>query len=211
MQASDGRLLTWADAKLTQSLADGELPIPTVVRDHGDLRLTVTAFARGEEGHSVVWARYRVENRSAAAMNAALHLAIRPLQVNPSWQFLATPGGAADITSLEQKENRIVVNDATTIVPVTALESFRAQKNKSVDAKVTLGARGDRSVLEKYQDELADLFIVSAVAIAPGEDTVAVEPHTGPRCERCWKHYDQLAAEPSDVCVRCAEALKVKS
>ncbi len=92
-----------------------------------------------------------------------------------------------------------------------ALEPFRAQKNKSVDAKVTLQASGNRATLEKYQSELADLFIVSAVAIAPGDDTVLVEPHTGPRCERCWKHYDHLAADPNDVCVRCAEALKARS
>ena len=63
----------------------------------------------------------------------------------------------------------------------------------------------------KYQGELADLFIVSAVAIGNGEDTVTVEAHDGPRCERCWKHYDKLAANPPDVCERCAEALKVKS
>ena len=92
-----------------------------------------------------------------------------------------------------------------------ALEPFRAQKNKSVDAKVTLHAAGDRATLEKYQGELADLFIVSGVSIAAGDDTVSVEAHTGPRCERCWKHYDALAADPPDVCVRCAAALKAKS
>lgn len=92
-----------------------------------------------------------------------------------------------------------------------ALEPFRAQKNKSVDARVTLSAAADRPTLEKYQAELADLFIVSAVQIAAGEDTVSVEAHAGPRCERCWKHYDALAADPPDVCVRCAAALKAKS
>ena len=70
---------------------------------------------------------------------------------------------------------------------------------------------GDRATLEKYQGELADLFIVSAVELAAGADTVVVEPHPGPRCERCWKHYDQLAADPPDVCERCAAALKARS
>jgi isoleucyl-tRNA synthetase len=88
-----------------------------------------------------------------------------------------------------------------------ALEPFRAAKNKSVDAKVTLHASGNPATLEKYQAELVDLFIVSGVAIAAGDDTVAVQPHPGPRCERCWKHYDHLAEDPSDVCVRCAAAL----
>ncbi len=88
-----------------------------------------------------------------------------------------------------------------------ALEPFRAQKNKSVDAKVTLLAGNDRDVLTKYQAELADLMIVSAVEIAAGEGTVQVAAHPGPRCERCWKHFDKLAAEPNDVCDRCAAAL----
>jgi isoleucyl-tRNA synthetase len=89
-----------------------------------------------------------------------------------------------------------------------ALEPFRAAKNKSVDARVVLRAGADRAILDKYAGELADLFIVSGVEIAAGDDTVAVEPHPGPRCERCWKRFDQLAAEPPDVCARCASALQ---
>jgi isoleucyl-tRNA synthetase len=88
------------------------------------------------------------------------------------------------------------------------LEPFRAEKRKSVDAAVTLRAGSDRAVLEKYAAELADLFIVSAVNVEAGADEVVVAPHAGPRCERCWKHFDRLAAQPADVCERCAEALR---
>ena len=88
-----------------------------------------------------------------------------------------------------------------------ALEPFRAAKNRSVDARLTLHAAGDRDTLDRYRDELADLFIVSEVAIAKGDGTVTVESHPGPRCERCWKHFPQLAADPPDVCTRCAQAL----
>ncbi len=91
-----------------------------------------------------------------------------------------------------------------------ALEPFRAQKHKSVDAAVTLHAHAAESgVLERYQAELPDLFIVSSVAIAAaGEPSVEVTEHTGPRCERCWKHFAKLAAAPNDVCERCAAALR---
>ncbi|HEY4182432.1 MAG TPA: isoleucine--tRNA ligase [Kofleriaceae bacterium] len=91
-----------------------------------------------------------------------------------------------------------------------ALEPFRATKKKSVDASVVLRpAASERGVLERYKAELADLFIVSAATIgADGDGTVEVTEHTGLRCERCWKHYDKLAAEPNDVCERCATALK---
>jgi len=90
-----------------------------------------------------------------------------------------------------------------------ALEPFRAQKNKSVDARVALHpAANERDTLTRYAGELADLFIVSGVTIgANGDGTVDVAAHTGPRCERCWKHFDLLAAEPNDVCERCAAAL----
>ena len=64
------RLFTWADAKLTQSLEDGELPIPSVVRDHGDVKLTVTdepvttvrLIPHGRSGDELA-ERYTVEAR----------------------------------------------------------------------------------------------------------------------------------------------------
>ncbi|MFT3692297.1 MAG: isoleucine--tRNA ligase [Kofleriaceae bacterium] len=92
-----------------------------------------------------------------------------------------------------------------------ALEPFRAQKNKSVDAAVTLKASAaDRAVLARHEAELADLFITSAVTLADGTGEVDVAAHPGPKCERCWKHYDHLAAEPNDVCERCAAALAAR-
>jgi len=90
-----------------------------------------------------------------------------------------------------------------------ALEPFRAAGNKSIDARVTLLHPPGDPLLTAYRDELADLFIVSDVALetAATED-VRIELHTGPRCERCRKHFDHLAADPNDVCQRCAEALR---
>src|SRR3569623_1797595 len=50
-----------------------------------------------------------------------------------------------------------------------ALEPFRAQKNRSVDAHVTLHATpADLPLLERYRSELADLFIVSDVVLGTG-------------------------------------------
>ncbi|MGE0869156.1 MAG: isoleucine--tRNA ligase [Kofleriaceae bacterium] len=100
-----------------------------------------------------------------------------------------------------------------------ALEPFRAEKNKSVDARVTLYHSPKDQDLKTYRDELADLFIVSEVVLkeasrngGPSDDAedVKVELHPGKRCERCWKRYDMLAAKPDDVCERCARALEVR-
>jgi isoleucyl-tRNA synthetase len=90
-----------------------------------------------------------------------------------------------------------------------ALEPFRAAGNKSTDARVTLLHAPSDPLLTAYRDELADLFIVSEVQLSTSAtEDVKVELHTGPRCERCRKHFDALAADPNDVCQRCAEALR---
>ncbi len=88
------------------------------------------------------------------------------------------------------------------------LEAFRAAKHKSLDAQVTLVAQADIHVLMRYADELADLFIVSAVELTEGPTpSVVVAEHGGAHCARCWKWFAELAAEPDDVCDRCATAL----
>ena len=120
------RLLTWADARPTQSLERGDLPIPSVRWATQPIDLTITAFATGAPGASVLHARYRVENRSAAPRSATLYLALRPFQVNPSWQFLNTTGGVAGIAALESDGRTITVNRERLIVPVTAPTGFGA-------------------------------------------------------------------------------------
>lgn len=106
------KVLTWAESRTTQSLEDGYLPIPTVMREAAlrspagvmlGMRLEVTSFVDGlpplEPGKGVVLARYRVTNIGVARRAGTLYLAARPLQVNPPYQFLNTPGGAARVES----------------------------------------------------------------------------------------------------------------
>ncbi len=90
-----------------------------------------------------------------------------------------------------------------------ALEPFRAGGHKSTDARVTLHHAASDPQLTAYRDELADLFLVSDVQLVAGAgEDIVVELHPGARCERCRKHFDVLAADPNDVCFRCAEALR---
>jgi isoleucyl-tRNA synthetase len=92
------------------------------------------------------------------------------------------------------------------------LEAFRAAKHKSIDARVTLAAlAADRAVLAKHAGELADLFIVSDVVVTDGaQRAVTVAEHPGPRCERCWRHFDQLDPAWVDACERCGQALRAR-
>jgi hypothetical protein len=92
--AVDGALRTWADVEATQSLADGDLPLPTVAWSLAGLRLEIAALADGAAGASRLLLRYRLSNARAAPVSARLALAARPLQVNPPQQFLNVAGGA---------------------------------------------------------------------------------------------------------------------
>ncbi|HEV7588619.1 MAG TPA: discoidin domain-containing protein [Longimicrobium sp.] len=123
--ASDGRLVTWADARHTQSLERGYLPIPSVRREVGDLALTVTAFAAGERGSSMLWVRYRVENRGARPSKPTLYVALRPFQVNPSAQFLNGSGGAATVRDVAWDGHAVTV-DGHRVVPLTRPAGFGA-------------------------------------------------------------------------------------
>lgn len=115
-----GRLVTWADATTRHALADGDLPIPSATWETKALTLETTALAAGLPGSSALLARYRVGNAAAAPRKVRLVLAIRPLQVNPPWQFLGTPGGVSEIRSLSFEGGRAVVNGKGRVVPLVA-------------------------------------------------------------------------------------------
>ncbi|MGE0399799.1 MAG: isoleucine--tRNA ligase [Kofleriaceae bacterium] len=141
------------------------------------------------------------------------------------WQYMPKLAGDPESVHVASFSDAQPPVDATTAIRITALqhalawrervtkavEPFRAQKKKSVDASVILEVsdEGQYDALQSLLDELPDLFIVSSVQLArAAADGVKVTDHAGPRCERCWKHYDQLAVDPPDVCDRCATALK---
>ncbi len=93
------------------------------------------------------------------------------------------------------------------------LEEFRAKKNKSLDATVTVKPpAADRELVAARADMLADLFIVSDVVISADdasgdEPEFIVDNHSGSRCERCWKWYEALSDKHDDLCTRCATAV----
>ena len=68
---ADGELITWADAEVTVSLAQGVLPIPSSTWRRHDLTLTVTTFAAIESGRRQVRAAYRVANAGPASRTRA--------------------------------------------------------------------------------------------------------------------------------------------
>jgi F5/8 type C domain len=177
-----GKLVTWRDATITQSLDQGYLPIPSVRWKRASLDLTVTAFATGRTDASFVVAHYRVTNHAKAAANATLYLALRPFQVNPAIQFLNTPGGTARIRSLERDGSRIHVNDDREIVSLTAPAGFSAATFDQGDVTEFL-SRGRLPVSSSVRDsfEHASGALAYALSLAPGQsrDVFVLVPLAG--------------------------------
>lgn len=107
-----------------------------------------------------------------------------------------------------------------------ALEEARVSKliGSSNDAQVALYPTEDQAqLLQSFgEEELARLFIVSAVHIHQSGDevsddvrafsesglAVAVAKAEGEKCQRCWKYSPQVGqAEPDDLCPRCASVV----
>jgi isoleucyl-tRNA synthetase len=91
-----------------------------------------------------------------------------------------------------------------------ALEEARAAKliGAPLEARLRI-AIGKHKVLESHASELPALFIVSQVALEPGEFKVTVEKAAGEKCERCWK-YSAAVGEDKEyptVCDSCSAAL----
>ena len=121
-----GSLVTWADVAAEQTLAEGDLPMPTVTWRHPAFRLEITAFAAGEAGRSALVVRYRLHNPGGETLPARLVLAIRPFQVNPPTQFLGTPGGAATVRRIAWEDGRVRLDGGRTVVPLTPSAAFGA-------------------------------------------------------------------------------------
>lgn len=134
-----GRLVTWRDVRATQSLAEGDLPLPSVHWDAGDVALEVRAFAAGPAGGSSLFASYRVENRGAAPLRGALLLALRPIQVLPAWQSLNLSPGAAPIFRVELDGGLVRVNVGKRVLLTTPPDGFGAAGEGDEPLALALG------------------------------------------------------------------------
>jgi isoleucyl-tRNA synthetase len=82
-----------------------------------------------------------------------------------------------------------------------ALEEKRNDKliGASLEAKVSLRVGGELfSLLERYQDQLSAMFIVSQVSLQrseTGELQVEVEHADGMKCERCWNWSESVGQD----------------
>lgn len=124
---SGGRVISWADARISHSLRDGDLPMPATHWRVGDLALDVAAFGAGEADDSHAVVRYTVANLGTRERDVALALAWRPFQANPPTQFLAHRGGASAIESLSWDGGALWVNGTLRVRPKQSPGSVRVE------------------------------------------------------------------------------------
>ncbi len=96
-----------------------------------------------------------------------------------------------------------------------ALEVQRANKTigSSLEALVVVqSGKEDHVLLEKYKDDLTELFIVSHVELKEGAEiiNVQIQKAHGEKCERCWNYSETVGTDKSypTLCHRCVEVIK---
>jgi isoleucyl-tRNA synthetase len=82
----------------------------------------------------------------------------------------------------------------------------------SLQAKVRLEASGSTlELLQRHQNDLRYLFIVSQVEIGNAGEDVSIKISTadGEKCERCWNYSTRIGESERypTVCERCVAAL----
>ena len=171
----DGRLVTWADVESRVSLADGYLPIPSVEwQVDPTLSLRITAFADGPAGRSRLVARYVLASTGATPRHLRLFLAVRPFQVNPSWQRLNLVGGVSPIQDIVAEGATVRVNGARTIVAVSPPDGFGAARTEIGLAALERGVVPDATSVSDPVGFAEGAFAFDLVVAAGATATIAI-------------------------------------
>ncbi len=120
------RLITWADVVLNQGLLKGYLPIPSSEWRTDGLVMKIISFASGQTGRPVLYMCYRIENTDRQSQSIRFFAAIRPFQVNPTWQNWRALGGVTPVRELSFYNGEVRVNGNKAVVPLTAASGFGA-------------------------------------------------------------------------------------
>jgi hypothetical protein len=168
LRLGDGRLLSWADVKLSQTLREGYLPQPAVHWRHADVAMDIEAAADGPREAPELLARYRLRNTSTRTQTLTLVLALRPWQVNPPQQFLSTQGGVSPIHQLQWRGGALQVNGRAALRPELAPQSVQAL---AFDGGLRLEGLLAAPALAALNDSqaLASAALQFPVTLAPGE------------------------------------------
>jgi len=121
---NNNALMSAMDAtSVTQHLAEGYLPLPTVEWNTPTLNLTISTVASGPPDHTYILTQYNLKNVTDRIQTGKFYLVIRPIQINPPWQY----GGLASITNITFNNppySHLIINNkpfAASLTPPTAV------------------------------------------------------------------------------------------
>ncbi|MDY0746267.1 discoidin domain-containing protein [Paucibacter sp. R3-3] len=166
----NSRWLDWSRAGIGQSLASGELPLPSVHLVWPGLQLDVTAAADGSSTAPRLLARYTLRNTGKTALALDMQWLLRPWQVNPPQQFLNTPGGFSPIRQLAWNGQDLTLNGQPAIRPMFKPDAVRALAG-SVDREA-LQAAAPLTTDLRDADGLVSAALARSLQLAPGESRV---------------------------------------
>lgn len=198
---ANGKRVDWSNVRSEARLVDGALPIPSVVW-HGPVLLTTEAIA--PEGTSdQLSIQYRLHNTTQQRQRGALLVALRPLQVNPSWQSLNLNPLIAPIRSIRLQRGVARLDDGWTIAPVETVRHVGATRRAEGDLVPFLNSGtvpkhesldcpdGDISALWRIPYDLApgQSRAVTFRAFGPGQRPTTKDHATTLRkeSERIWR------------------------
>ena len=165
--------LTWADVVIEHALAEGYLPIPSVVWRHREIELTTTAYTSGRSGDAQTHAVYRLRNPGSKTQKVTLALVVRPFQVNPPAQFLNTVGGVSPIHDLSFDNGVVSVDKVPSVFPHSAPQAFRAATFAAdTPCEWLTNPGGSGSVRD--ESGFASGALLFDVSLAPGESKEVV-------------------------------------
>ncbi len=107
----DGKHVTWSGVAITHSLREGYLPLASAHWRHAAFTLDIEAAADGPRDAPELLVRYVLRNLDTRARSFTLMLAVRPWQVNPPQQFLATQGGTSPIRALRWNGTSMAIDE----------------------------------------------------------------------------------------------------
>ncbi len=128
----DDTLVNWSNADAVQSMVfkgiagDAEF-VPSVTWQHGGLKF-VTGVASGGNANvnSMLYIGYSFENLSEQPVDFDFFLLVRPLQVNPFYQFLNTTGGSGRINNISEEPGCLIAVDDRVILTTRPYDFFGA-------------------------------------------------------------------------------------
>lgn len=165
VQLADGRVVTWAQARVEHRLVEQALPV--VQWRHAEVELRVEAGADGEPDAPSLLARYTLHNPTSRPQRYGLMLALRPWQVNPPQQFLSTQGGVSPVPALRWGGDHLEAAGLR-VQPRDAPAEVRAAPWHAGPALATLLAAPPLAQLADAE-QLPSALMRFDVTLAPGE------------------------------------------